>query len=272
MQQVVAVAARASQHNTMDTAFIIGNGESRLMYPVKDLKAHGSIYGCNAIYRDHPDLCDHIVAANSDMYKELQEAKQKNKLASSTNIIGPDQLPTWNYILPTDKESDHPEGNNFYRFWIGGDYKTGKIKTRDFSHARGSGCSAVLHAAEAGYRNILLIGFDIIGARQWELNTTTISREQNNVYKNTHNYPDRRGMKAYLKHEWFYQLTQTFCRFRDTNFYYINRQEYLDTNPLLSVYFGHAYGNIKSGIYADLRRWIEGKKESIRWINYRIRK
>ena len=272
MPRAVAVAARASRHSKMDTAFIIGNGESRLMYPVKDLKGHGSIYGCNAIYRDHPDLCDHIVAANSNMCKELQEAKQQNKLASSTNIIGPDQLPTWNYILPTDKESDHPEGNNFYRFWIGGDYKTGKIKTRDFSQARGSGCSAVLHAAEAGYRNILLIGFDIIGARQWELDTTTISREQNNVYKNTQNYPDRRGMKAYLKHEWFYQLTQTFCRFREVNFYYINRQEYLDTNPLLSVYFGHAYGNIKSGIYADLRRWTEGKKESIRWINYRIRK
>lgn len=256
----------------MDTAFIIGNGESRLMYPIKQLKGQGTIYGCNAIYRDYPDLCEHIVASDTAMHHELVEAKKLNKLSSSTILIGPDQLPTWNYILPSDKESDHPPDNSFYRFWIGGDHKTGHIKRRDFSENKGSGCSAVLHAAEAGYRNILLIGFDIIGARQWELNTTTISREQNNVYKNTQNYPDRRSMKAYLKYEWFYQLTQIFRRFRDVNFYYINRQEYLDSNPLLSVYFSHAYGNIKAGIYADLQRWIEGKKESIRWINYRIRK
>jgi len=263
--------ARASLPSKMDTAFIIGNGESRLMYPIKTLKGHGRIYGCNAIYRDHPDLCDHIVASDPTMYQELVEAKKNNKLSKHTDIIGPDRLPTWNYVLPDDRESDHPRDNNFYRFWIGGDYKTGKIKTRDFSQSRGSGCSAVLHAAEAGYRNILLIGFDIIGARQWEQNTETVSREQNNVYKNTQNYPDRRAMKAYLKHEWFYQLTQTFCRFREINFYYINRQEYLDSNPLLSVYFGYAYGNIRSGIYADLKRWLDGNRQQIKWVKYRVR-
>ena len=255
----------------MHTAFIIGNGESRLMYPIKDLKAQGTIYGCNAIYRDHPDLCDHIVSSDPAMYQELVDAKRSNKLSSTTNLIGPDQLPTWNYILPTDKESDHPKGNNFYRYWIGGDYKTGHIKRRDFSENKGSGCSAALHAAEAGYRNILLIGFDIIGARQWELDTTSISREQNNVYKNTRNYPDRRGMKAYLKYEWLYQLTQIFCRFRDTNFYYINRQEYLDSNPLLAAYFGHAHGNVRSGIYADLKRWMDDARDKIRWVKYQVR-
>ena len=262
---------KASQPNTMDTAFILGNGESRLMYPIKNLKGHGQIYGCNAIYRDHPHLCDHIVASDPTMHQELVDAKKTNKFSKDTDIIGPDQLPTWNYVLPDDRESDHPRDQNFYRFWIGGDYKTGHIKRRDFSENKGSGCSAVLHAAEAGYRNILLIGFDIIGARQWELDTATISREQNNVYKNTSNYPDRLSMKAYLKYEWLYQLTQTFRRFRDTNFYYINRQEYLDSNPLLSVYFGHAHGNIRSGIYADLKRWMDGNRQQIKWVKYPVR-
>ena len=53
----------------MDTAFIIGNGESRNIFPIKDLKGHGVIYGCNAIYRDYPNLCDNIVAVNPSMYK-----------------------------------------------------------------------------------------------------------------------------------------------------------------------------------------------------------
>jgi len=38
----------------MDTAFVIGNGESRKIFPIETLKGHGIIYGCNAIYRDHP--------------------------------------------------------------------------------------------------------------------------------------------------------------------------------------------------------------------------
>ena len=271
MRRVVAVVAKASQHNTMDTAFIIGNGESRLMYPIKDLKGQGTIYGCNAIYRDHPDLCDHIVAANADMYQELEQAKQQKRLASNTDIIGPERLPAWHYTLPTDRENDHPKDQNFYRYWIGGDYKTGHIKRRDFSDNKGSGCSAILHAAEAGHRHILLVGFDIIGSRQWELDTTIISREQNNVYKGSANYPNRISMKAYLKYEWLYQMTQIFRRFRDTNFYYINRQEYLDSNPLLPVYFGHAHGNIRSGIYADLKRWLDGERDKIRWVKYQVR-
>ena len=56
----------------MDTAFIIGNGESRNIFPIKDLKDKGIIYGCNAIYRDRPDLCDNIVAVNQEMYDELK--------------------------------------------------------------------------------------------------------------------------------------------------------------------------------------------------------
>ena len=55
----------------IDTAFIIGNGESRNIFPIETLKGHGTIYGCNAIYRDHPYLCDHVVAVNPPMYEEI---------------------------------------------------------------------------------------------------------------------------------------------------------------------------------------------------------
>jgi len=57
----------------MDTAFIIGNGESRNIYSIEKLKGNGIVYGCNGIYRDYPMLCDHIVAVNSPMYDELAQ-------------------------------------------------------------------------------------------------------------------------------------------------------------------------------------------------------
>jgi len=244
----------------MDTAFIIGNGESRNIFPIDNLKGQGTIYGCNAIYRDHPMLCDHIVAVNPPMYEEL--AKWHNGGKESPSIHGPNDISGWNYICEGDREHDVPEGLKIYRVWRGGDVKKGgKIKTNDFSKARGSGCSAVLMAAESGVKNIVIMAFDIMGAQQWEMETP--SRLQNNIYKNSINYPDRDSMKAYLKYEWMYQLRQIFRKFPKSNFFFINRKEYLEGNPFLRWYFDQP--NIKCGIYADLQRWITGSRDDIKW-------
>ena len=244
----------------MDTAFVIGNGESRNIFPIDNLKGKGVVYGCNAIYRDHPDLCDHIVAVNPPMYEELKQWRDRS--ARQIKIHGIGDIGPWDYICDGDDENAVPEGLKLYRFWRGGDVKKGgKIKTNDFSKSRGSGCSAVLMAAESGIKNIIILAFDIMGARQWEMETP--SRIQNNIYKNTANYPDRASMKAYLKYEWMYQLRQTFRRFPQTNFYFINRRDYIEGNPFLRWYFDQP--NIKSGIYADLQRWITGERDLIRW-------
>ena len=244
----------------MDTAFVIGNGESRNIFPIDNLKEQGVVYGCNAIYRDHPMLCDHIVAVNTPMYEEL--AKWHNSGKESPNIYGPSDISEWNYICDGDGEMDVPEGLKIYRTWRGGDTKKGgRIKTNDFSMARGSGCSAVLMAAESGIKNVVIMSFDIMGAQQWEMETP--SRIQNNIYKNSINYPDRASMKAYLKYEWMYQLRQIIRRFPSTNFHFINRKEYIEGNPFLRWYFDQP--NIKCGIYADLQRWITGSRDDIKW-------
>jgi hypothetical protein len=244
----------------MDTAFIIGNGESRNIFPIDKLKDQGTIYGCNAIYRDHPMLCDHIVAVNPPMYEEL--AKWHNTGKESPHIHSRDDISNWNYICDGDKEYELPKNLKIYRIWRGGDLKKGgKIKTEDFSLNRGSGCSAVLMAAESGFKNIVILGFDILGAQQWEMDTP--SRIQNNIYKSSPNYPERYSMKAYLKYEWMYHLRQTFRKFPNTNFHFINRREYLDGNTFLRWYFDQP--NIKCGIYADLQRWITGSRDDIRW-------
>ena len=139
------------------------------------------------------------------------------------------------------------------------------VKTIDHSKSRGSGVSAVLQAAHDGHKQIFLVGFDIIGSAQWSLSAESISRTQNNIYKNTKNYPPRKTMKAYLKFEWMYQLRQIFRKFPGTNFYFINRKENLRGNVFLRWYFDQP--NIESGIYADLQRWISGQRDDIKWMD-----
>ena len=246
----------------MDTAFIIGNGESRAIFPIEDLKNKGIIYGCNAIYRDRPDLCDHIVAVNPPMYEELKLWYDKTN--PNLKIYGPNDISKWNYLMPNDKEEDCPKGLKLYRIWRGGDLKKGnRIRTVDFSQNRGSGCSAILLAAESGIKNIIILAFDILGAQQW-IYQDQLSREQNNVYKNSENYPTRVSMKAYMKYEWMFQLRQIIRKHKDTNFYYINRREYIEANHFLRHYFD--LPNIKVGIYADLRRWVDGLRDDIKWL------
>ena len=245
----------------METAFVIGNGESRPIFPIDNLKGQGVIYGCNAIYRDHPMLCDHIVAVNPPMYEEL--AKWHNNGKESPKIYGPEDISRWNYICEGDQEQDVPHGLKIYRIWRGGDIKKmNKVRTIDFSMSRGSGMSAVLMAAESGIQNVVILAFDILGARQWEMDSP--SRQQNNMYKNTINYPDRMSMKAYLKYEWMFQLRQIVRKHPGTNFYFINRKEYIEGNTFLRWYFDQP--NIRTGIYADLRRWIEGQRDDIKWM------
>lgn len=245
----------------MDTAFIIGNGESRNIFPIQHLKNKGIIYGCNAIYRDRPDLCDHIVAVNPPMYEELKQWYELKN--TNLKIYGPNDISKWNYICDGDEEYDVPTGLKLYRMWRGGDPKKGnKIKSIDFSQNRGSGTSALLMAAESGIKNVIMLSFDILGAKQWEM--TSPSREQNNIYKNSINYPDRISMKAYLKYEWMYQIRQIVKKFPNTNFYFINRREYIEGNTFLRWYFD--LPNIKTGIYADLFRWIEGNRDDIEWM------
>ena len=72
------------------------------------------------------------------------------------------------------------------------------------------------------------------------------------------------SMKAYLKYEWLFHLRQTIRRYPDSNFYYINRREYIEQNHFLKNYFDQP--NIKVGIYADLKRWIDGDRGSIEWM------
>jgi hypothetical protein len=111
----------------MKKAFIIGNGKSRKDYDLERLRNHGTIYGCNALYRDFEP--DYLVAIDEAITKEIQES----------------DFPQEKFILPTFEEQfEHPEFNPF---------------TRLRSNA---GMNAMIEALKHGNRELICMGFDFI--------------------------------------------------------------------------------------------------------------
>jgi hypothetical protein len=53
-------------------AFVLGNGKSRLQVNLDELKPHGKIYGCNALFRNFtPDV---LVATDRPMATEIEKS------------------------------------------------------------------------------------------------------------------------------------------------------------------------------------------------------
>ena len=137
------------------TAFILGNGTSRLRFDLEKLKTLGTVYGCNAIYRDF--IPDQLLAVDAKMAKEFQA----NKVYEKTEIWVSDSVPP-----------DFRKNVNLL---------TGELK-------KGTGCgfTAILKALVDGFKEIYLIGFD--------LHPTDERPYQyfNNIYAGTDNYKGKR--------------------------------------------------------------------------------
>lgn len=54
------------------TAFVLGNGVSRLEVKIEQLMGHGAVYGCNALYRTHAPTV--LVATDQHIAREIQES------------------------------------------------------------------------------------------------------------------------------------------------------------------------------------------------------
>lgn len=55
-----------------DFAFILGNGKSRIVFAVEDLRHYGTVYGCNRIYEEHK--VDVLISTDPGMSKEIIES------------------------------------------------------------------------------------------------------------------------------------------------------------------------------------------------------
>jgi hypothetical protein len=132
----------------MNTAFIIGNGASRIGFNLTRLKPYGTIYGCNALYRDFPDhsVPDVLVAIDDGIIAEIESSK----------------FPSKRFVVPPIDERWEPAECN-----IG----------RPRSNA---GMNAMREAIKDGYDQLICIGFDfLMGSKDQFLS---------NLYDGTENY------------------------------------------------------------------------------------
>lgn len=111
----------------MNRAFIIGNGKSREGFDLEQLRKHGTIYGCNALYRDFEP--DWLISIDDKITEEIKASG----------------FPDKKFIHPVFEEQfEHPEFNPF---------------TRLRSNA---GMNAMIEALRHGHRELLCFGFDFV--------------------------------------------------------------------------------------------------------------
>lgn len=112
------------------TAFVLGNGTSRSSIDLNQLKDSGTVYGCNALYREFTP--DYLVAVDVKMVNEINEAGYQNKHKVWTNF------------------------NRVYKDYQNFNY---------FEKSKGwsSGPTALWLASQHDHREIYILGFDYQG-------------------------------------------------------------------------------------------------------------
>jgi hypothetical protein len=135
----------------MKRAFVLGNGRSRLTINCEKLKEYGTVYGCNALYRDF--LPDHLVAVDVKMVLELVENNVLDTVQVYTNF------------------------NNRFK-------NTPKLNVFQPSKGWSSGPTALWLASTHGYDEIYILGFDYQGLEGNKKVNNIYSGTPN--YKKTH--------------------------------------------------------------------------------------
>ena len=135
----------------IDVAFVVGNGTSRADIPLEHLKTYGTIYGCNALYREFEP--DYLVAVDTKMVIEINKAGYQKNHQVWTNP------------------------NKAYNKFSGFNY---------FSPSKGwsSGPTALHLASEHNNKDIYILGFDYVGLENNKIVNNMYSGTYN--YKRTH--------------------------------------------------------------------------------------
>lgn len=138
----------SDQNKDNDLAFVVGNGVSRKPIDLSKLKNKGTIYGCNALYRDFDDY-DYLVAIDEKIVKELQEKANDERL-----------------IIPPEEER-----------WESPDYSLRQRRSN-------AGMNAMLEAIRGGHKRLFCIGFDFL--IRGNISTDNIYKDTNCYEPETH--------------------------------------------------------------------------------------
>lgn len=129
-------------------AFVLGNGISRKRFNIDKLKEIGTVYACNAVYREF--IPDYLVAVDTKMIMEINGTgyDKKHSVWSNPNKLT-NKLDTINKMHP-------------HKGWS-------------------SGPTALLLASQHGYNQIYILGFDYVGIGDK-------NEKVNNIFAGTKNY------------------------------------------------------------------------------------
>ena len=132
-------------------AFVLGNGTSRASLELKNLRGKGTIYGCNAIYRDFDP--DYIIAVDTKMVLELNKHNVQHRVSTWTNQ------------------------NRSYQKLVGFNF---------FNPSKGwsSGPTALWKACKDEHKIVYIFGFDYVGLNNNTLVNNLYAGTQN--YKKEH--------------------------------------------------------------------------------------
>lgn len=162
-----------------DVAFVLGNGTSRAGIDINFLKTKGTVYACNAVYRDGT-VPDYLIAVDTKMVREITSA---------------------GYHL------EHEVYTNPNR------YTRSLKRIRLFNPNLGwsSGPSALNLASQHGYKQIYILGFDYKG--------TGITNEKvNNMFAGTPNYKGKDD-KATFFGNWTRQTSLCVKKYPKCSYY-----------------------------------------------------
>jgi|TARA_B110000503_G_scaffold127932_1_gene198278 hypothetical protein len=122
----------------MSIAFVVGNGISRLPVNLTSLKKYGSVYACNAVYREFSP--DYLIAVDSKMIVEICESGYQLR-----NIV---------WTNENNKRHLKYEKLNFFQ------------PSKGWS----SGPTALWLASQHKHKTIYILGFDFKGINEDKVN------------------------------------------------------------------------------------------------------
>ena len=183
--------------------FAIGNGESRKSIDLNELRPHGIIYGCNALYRDFTP--DALIVVDQLMKSEIRKTaylvNNKGYFKDGTD----ESEPGLSYRLAKSLQVKEKIINN-------NDVIAKKFPDDVFRFGYASGPASVLIACiEEEPDEVYLLGHDLYSTTE----------QVNNVYKDTENYLESSNDPT-PPDNWIIQLKWCFSDFKTIQFYKVS--------------------------------------------------
>ena len=141
----------------MSIAFVLGNGISRNQIPLEPLRKFGTIYACNAVYREFKP--DYLIAVDTKMVNEIVQFRYHKEGQVWTNY---------------NKSYEKYNGLNYF----------------EPSKGWSSGPTALDFASSHGHKTIYILGFDYQGIGPE-------NKRVNNLYSGSPNYKREHDTATY---------------------------------------------------------------------------